>query len=87
MARFRHGGWRRDDAIVAIVDGAFCAVGEDVVGGGDLGESFGRFLWGGGVAVWVVLEGECVEGSTIVFQLAHAHAPKMDGSDVGTSVH
>lgn len=48
------------EAVLAVVDGAFLRVAEDVVGGGDAGEARA----GGGVmavAVWVVAEREGVE--------------------------
>lgn len=48
------------DAVVAVVDGAFAGVGEDLVGGGDVGEALGGIRVGA-VAVWVVAEGEGVE--------------------------
>lgn len=48
------------EAVVAIVDGAFVRVAEDVVRGGDLGEAVAG-VWVGAVPVWVVFEGEGVE--------------------------
>lgn len=51
-----------EDAVFAIVGGAFGAVAEDVVGGGDAGEARGGFRVAG-VAVWVMSEGEGVEFS------------------------
>jgi hypothetical protein len=50
------------DAVFAIVGGAFGAVAEDVVGGGDTGEARRGFRVAR-IAVWVMMEGERVEFS------------------------
>lgn len=56
----RRGGIVRYDAVVAIIAGAFTAVSEDVVGGGDVGEA-GGCVGIVAIAIGMVREGKGVE--------------------------